>query len=184
MTLSSPPLVSSLTSLWTTLSLLGTPVVMAGLCLVLVTVLALQRQPRAATACVLIAGGGGALNMTLKAVVHRARPPGSELLLHGVSWSFPSGHAMGSLIGYGLLCYVATQYWSMSRLANALLISAASLLVLLIGVSRIALGVHYRGDVAGGWAIGGIWLVGCLLLLRRIDPPVVRLEESPITQER
>ena len=163
------PLVTATWSLWTPLSLLGSPVVMAGLCLVLVALLTLQRQPRAATACVLIAAGGGALNTWLKALVHRPRPPGSELMLHGHSWSFPSGHAMGSIIGYGLLCYVATRYWSIRGTARTLLFTTSALLVVLIGISRIALGVHYRGDVAGGWAIGAVWLVGCLSLMRRFD---------------
>ena len=170
-------------SLWTTVSLLGSPAVMAGLCLVLIVVLTLQSLPRAAIACVLIAAGGGLVNMVLKALVHRPRPPGSELMLHGHSWSFPSGHAMGSLIGYGLLCHVATRYWSMTRAARTVLYTISALLVLLIGISRIALGVHYRGDVAGGWAIGAVWLVGCLFLVRRRDEAVGAHARRTLTRE-
>lgn len=169
MTLSFLPVVSPPAAFWTTLSLLGSPVVMAGLCLVLVAVLTIQRQPRAATACVLIAAGGGALNTWLKNLVHRPRPPGSELILHGHSWSFPSGHAMGSIIGYGLLFYVATRHWSITGTAKTLLFTASALLVVLIGISRVALGVHYRGDVAGGWAIGAAWLLVCLSVMCRVD---------------
>ena len=76
---------------------------------------------------------------------------------------------MGSIIGYGLLCHVATRYWPMTRAARTVLYTLSAVLVLLIGISRIALGVHYRGDVAGGWAIGAAWLVACLWLVRRVD---------------
>lgn len=159
---------------WIIVSLLGSPAVMTGLCLVLVAVLALQREWRGAAACALIAGLGGLLNVWLKALVRRPRPPGADLFLHGHSWGFPSGHAMGSLIGYGMLCYVASRYWSMPRSGGASLDIGSLLIVAGVGVSRVALGVHYAGDVIGGWVIGAVWLAGGIALLRRIEHGAVR----------
>ena len=49
--------------------------------------------------------------MMLKLVIRRPRPPGAAALLQHFSWSFPSGHAMASLIGYGMLAYVLTLLW-------------------------------------------------------------------------
>ena len=61
---------------------------------------------------------------------------------------------MGSLIGYGMLCYCVAQYWPVSSVARGSLFSLASVTVLAIGISRLQLGVHYPGDVVGGYLIG------------------------------
>ncbi len=144
--------------LWSVVSLLGSPVTMAVLCLVLAGALAVRRQRLAALAVVLVQGGGGLLVVALKELVKRPRPPGSDRLLHGFSWSFPSGHSTGSIIGYGMLCFCVARYWSVSAPSRIALYTIALALVLAVGVSRLALGVHYPSDVIGGWAIGAGWL--------------------------
>lgn len=154
---------------WSAVSLLGSPLTMTVLCLTLAGSLATRGRRTAAVAALLTQGGGGLLNMTLKELVKRPRPPGSERLLHNFSWSFPSGHAMGSLIGYGMLCFCVARYWSLSGVARRTLFTLATVTVLAIGISRIQLGVHYPGDVAGGYLIGASWLAAAIALLRRTE---------------
>ena len=154
---------------WSAVSLLGSPLAMTVTCITLAITLAARGKRSASAATLLLQGGGGLLNMAIKTVVRRPRPPGSELLLHGFSWSFPSGHAMGSLIGYGMLCYCVTRYWTPSQAVRRSVVALSSLLVLAVGVSRVALGVHYRGDVLGGYLIGAAWRTSGINVLRRIE---------------
>ena len=170
--------------LWTAISLVGSPVAMAVLCTVLVLALIHRGNVRAASACVLIAGLGGLLNMWLKALVHRPRPPGADRFLHGHSWSFPSGHAMGSLIGYGTLAYCALTYTSLNSIAKRSIVIACALLVLAVGYSRVALGVHYRGDVLGGWIIGAAWLAAGIAVLRRVESRRPNAATAGVTPEQ
>lgn len=108
------------------------------------------------------AGAGGAvLNQLLKTLFARPRPFFEHPLLFEASYSFPSGHAMGSLIAYGMLAYFAIltlKTWK----ADTAVVFGATLLVLLIGFSRLYLGVHYFSDVAAGFAAGGVWLSACI----------------------
>ena len=171
-------------SLWTAISLVGSPVAMAVLCVLLVLALLRFGNVHAASACVLIAGLGGLLNTFLKAFVHRPRPPGADRFLYGHSWSFPSGHAMGSLIGYGMLAYCALTYTSLNSVAKRAIVAACALLVLAVGYSRVALGVHYRGDVIGGWIIGAVWLAAGIALLRSVESRRPSTAGAGVTPER
>ncbi len=164
---------------WSAVSLLGSPIAMTIVCAVLSSTLAARGRRTAALAVLLVQGGGGLLNLTLKSLVKRPRPPGSELVLHGFSWSFPSGHAMGSLIGYGMLCYCLGQYWTVSRNVRRTVFALAIVTVLAIGTSRVALGVHYRGDVVGGYLIGATWLAAGIAVLRRAEAERVSSPSAP-----
>ncbi len=109
--------------------------------------------------------GGGLLNQLLKWIFQRARP---EFAATYRSWSFPSGHAMVSLITYGLLAYLITL--AFSRQVARWVVPALALLVLFIGFSRVYLGVHYFSDVVAGYGAGTVWLVACITaaeLIRR-----------------
>jgi membrane-associated phospholipid phosphatase len=78
-------------------------------------------------------------------------------LLVETSYSFPSGHAMESFVVYGTLAYfavLALRTWE-SRVG---VVCGTALLVVLIGFSRMYLGVHYFSDVLAGYAAGGVWL--------------------------
>ncbi len=157
------------TDSWKSISLLGSPAAMAGLCLAVMVVLLMQQRWRSALACLLIDGGGGLLNVVLKELVHRPRPPGAELVLGSHSWSFPSGHAMGATIGYGTLTLLVWLVWPISLPMRWIVLVGAITMILAIGVSRVALGVHYPGDVAGGWLIGlGCLGVGAAVLRRAV----------------
>lgn len=119
----------------------------------------------------LVAGlaGGGILDLALKKVFQRPRPLWDAPILTAAGWSFPSGHAMGSFVAYGMLAYILVLHRS-SRDARVAIVAAAALLVLAIGFTRLYLGVHYFSDVIAGYAGGTVWLAACvsgLEVLRR-----------------
>ena len=167
---------------WLAVSQVGSPVAMIALCVVLVLTLVRLGFVRAATAYVLIAGIGGLLNTWLKDLVHRPRPPGAERYLNGHSWSFPSGHAMGSLIGYGLLAYCALTYMPLTARVRRWVSAICATVVLAVGASRVALGVHYRGDVLGGWIIGTLWLLTGIAILRRVESRTHNSDGTTVTR--
>ena len=101
------------------------------------------------------------LNQLLKGLIARPRPPMApeELAALGVdSFAFPSGHVQSYTIFYGFLAYAvwqeATRPW-LRRLGAAAMLA----MVVLVGISRIYLGVHWASDVLGGYCIGVLWLL-------------------------
>ena len=144
-------------AIFSAISLLGAPILVT-LLVVTAIVLLVRRDWRHLTALAVTCGGGEVLNAVLKLVFRRARPSvASEF--KAMSWSFPSGHAMDSLIAYGLL-----SYWLVSRFprARTAAIVAFAILVGAIGYARIYLGVHYLSDVIAGYSAGFIWLTACI----------------------
>ena len=107
------------------------------------------------------AGGSVVLLLLLKALFARPRPYVEQPLLLETYYSFPSGHAMEAVVLYGMLAYLAVLALRTWR-ARAAIIFGTSLLVLLIGFSRLYLGVHYFSDVVAGFAAGGVWLSTCI----------------------
>ena len=108
--------------------------------------------------------GGEVLNAILKSEFHRGRPEFADPLTTASGFSFPSGHAMEAVILGGALVFIG---WPMCRTLRQriVLTTAIGAVVLLVGMSRIYLGVHYPSDVAAGYAAGAAWLLGCLLAL-------------------
>jgi membrane-associated phospholipid phosphatase len=101
--------------------------------------------------------GSAVLDWLLKGLFQRPRPHFAHPLLVETSYSFPSGHAMESFVAYGMLAYfavLALRSWE----ARVAVVCGAALLVVLIGFSRMYLGVHYFSDVIAGYAAGGVWL--------------------------
>jgi undecaprenyl-diphosphatase len=102
--------------------------------------------------------GAGALVLdpVLKSLVGRLRPVVAHPIAYGTGDSFPSGHSLGSIVCYGavLLVFVPA---TRGRWRTAF-ITVIATLVVLIGISRILLGVHFLSDVVGAWAIGITWL--------------------------
>jgi undecaprenyl-diphosphatase len=113
---------------------------------------------RLTLAVLLTALVGVKLNLVFKNVFHVARPP----LAHKGTYGFPSGHAMGSFIVYGLLAYLLSLDLLRRRWDRALVTAALAALVLLIGFSRMYLHAHYFSQVLGGFAAGAAWLALCL----------------------
>lgn len=140
---------------------LGSPAAMAGLALA--GALVLWRAGRRLLLLTWLAAfaGCGVLDAGLKALVHRTRPAYAAAYLHGHSYSFPSGHAMGSAVGYGTLAF-AVHHWGRGGGARRWLpYVLAALAALLVGASRLYLGVHFPSDVLGGYAAGLAWLAVC-----------------------
>jgi membrane-associated phospholipid phosphatase len=106
-------------------------------------------------------GGGQLLNSSLKLFFSRPRPTFHDPIITALNYSFPSGHAMLSFITYGLLAYFLV-IKTPTRPRKLLIVTAAMLLITLIGFSRIYLGVHYVSDVVAGFAAGGFWLSTCI----------------------
>lgn len=106
------------------------------------------------TSVVLLIAGG--LNRWLKDLIDRPRPEARHLVEAG-SLSFPSGHAMSSIAFFGFLIYLVWRLVSTSWVRWLLSVLLA-LLILLIGFSRVYLGVHYPSDVLAGYAAGGACL--------------------------
>jgi membrane protein DedA with SNARE-associated domain/membrane-associated phospholipid phosphatase len=144
-----------------TVTLAGSPGVILPLALVVGAILIQKRQWVFLVGWLTALAGGAALDAALKMLFRRPRPVWEDpwALAHG--WSFPSGHAMGSLVTYGMIAYlaVATQkQWSV----RVPVIGAMTLLIVLIGLTRLYLGVHYFSDVVGGYAAGAVWLASCI----------------------
>jgi undecaprenyl-diphosphatase len=149
-------------TIFSAISLLGSPVAMATLALGVGVFLAVRRQWIVLGGWVAAFAGGGLLSQMLKLVIRRPRPPYATAFLPHASWSFPSGHAMGSLIGYGMLAYLLVVLWIHRRSPQIAVVVGASLLIAAIGLSRLYLGVHYFSDVVGGYAAGVLWLSACI----------------------
>ena len=98
-----------------------------------------------------------ALNQLLKFILHRPRPT-EYRIIEATGYSFPSGHSMVSMAFYGYLMYLTYKYIKNKYLKWTIII-ILSLLICLIGISRIYLGVHYTSDVLGGFLISISYLV-------------------------
>ena len=119
-------------------------------------VLALRRRFRLALFLALAGAGSLILGPILKILVGRVRPVVLHPVAHGAGNSFPSGHALGSIVCYGALLLVFLP--AVPRRARRGVTVAVVALVAVVGVSRIMLGVHYLSDVVGAWALGVAWL--------------------------
>lgn len=105
--------------------------------------------------------GAALLNQALKAWFARVRPDGADPALHGGGWSFPSGHAMGTLVLCGVGIYLLVRLvpsWSNRSVPIALLLAWP----VVIGFSRMYLGVHYASDVIAGFLAGAAWVAVCV----------------------
>ncbi len=147
---------------------LGDPVTLALLCGAVALVLVYLRQRLLAAGWVLAIAGNALLNPALKRIFERARPVHDHGLASADGWSFPSGHASGSVVAYGMLAYVLVRMlppaWPpVARTAAVLLASAAALTT---GASRVFLQVHYPSDVLSGFASGTAWLAVCIVTLQ------------------
>ena len=119
-------------------------------------VLAIRRRWRLAIYLLVAGAGALVLDPVLKSLVGRLRPVVAHPVAHGTGNSFPSGHSLGSIVCYGavLLVFLPATRGRWRRIFVAGVVT----LVVLIGISRILLGVHYLSDVLGGWALGITWL--------------------------
>jgi undecaprenyl-diphosphatase len=147
--------------------------ILAVVMVVLLVVLVWQRRYGAAVGLLVTVVGAQMLNNVLKDWFHRTRPAPVEGLIPAQAFSFPSGHAMVAAAFYLFIGYLAWEL--LSRRWRLLGAGLLVLVALLIGLSRLYLGVHYLTDVAAGYIAGIAWtnavIIGGHLLGRRRDAP-------------
>jgi len=128
---------------------------------VVLAALALRRWREGLFAAV-ATGGSGLLNIATKQLFARERPGLWESIAPETTYSFPSGHAMGSMTLALVLVLLAwptrARWW---------VVAAMAVFVPMVGLSRVYLGVHYPSDILAGWAAASIWTVGAWLLVMR-----------------
>lgn len=99
--------------------------------------------------------GAAASGFALKDIVMRARPSGLIPAIHETGFSFPSGHATGSMAFYGFTAFLLCRWYP--RYTKAI-VATTTVIVLAIGFSRLYLGAHFPSDIIGGYLLGGLWL--------------------------
>lgn len=110
----------------------------------------------------------------IKEVVHRARPVTEYIAQHGIhGYSFPSGHATGTFAVYGMIAYLIASHTK--GITRALGVSACAVIILLVGFTRIYLGVHFPTDVFAGWLLG----LTVLSLLRSLSLYLAKRSDRP-----
>ena len=136
----------------------------------------LARKPGVAWLMLIAVFGGLVLNNFLKFVFARPRPDVVSHAPRVFTTSFPSGHATLSAITYLTIAALLARAYP-SPILDLYFMLLAALLTVLIGLSRIYLGVHFPTDILGGWCIGTAWAIGCWVLMAwlqqggQVEPP-------------
>lgn len=139
-----------------TVTNLGGRTILIALIVIAIAFLLIRHRRRLALYLVVAGAGALLLDPSLKTLVGRLRPVVNVPVAAAPGNSFPSGHALGSIVTYGALLLVFLPM--VSRRWRKPLVALVALIVLAIGVTRVALGVHYISDVLGGWLLGAAWL--------------------------
>ena len=154
-------------------SFLGSTLFLVLLGIIIVGIFYYLKHRHAAIIFTITTLGASILITSLKYAFHRARPEPFFNTILPSSDSFPSGHSLGSFCFYLSLAAILNNRVEKFRLKILIWIIAAAI-VLLIGISRIYLGVHYPSDVLAGFVVGFIWVITIaatdkLIHLRRKD---------------
>lgn len=136
---------------------LADPLVIAAVLGVAVVVLVSRGERRAAAFLVVSSVGTALLVHTVKAIIGRDRPASVDRLVAVTGAAFPSGHAAQSVACY-IAIAIVVMWLSRSRATGLVATVLAGSIVLLVGVSRVYLGVHWTSDVIAGWSLGATWL--------------------------
>ncbi|GGN61097.1 hypothetical protein GCM10010112_17870 [Actinoplanes lobatus] len=118
--------------------------------------LLVRRRPRPAIYLLVTGAGALILDPSLKALIGRLRPVVEVPVASAPGNSFPSGHALDSMVVYGMIVLVLLP--AVRRRWRPWFIGLAAVLVVAVGFTRIALGVHFLSDVLGGWMLGLAWI--------------------------
>jgi undecaprenyl-diphosphatase len=152
------------------------PTTFRALALVVIIVALVRRNLRVALFLVISIELTGVVTEIAKHAAHRPRPGSS--LVSAPSSSFPSGHALGVMVGVLALLTVVLPI--VRRPLRAWLITVGAVVVVLIGIGRVVLNVHHPSDVLAGWAFGYAFFVACLLMVPP-SRPVTVADETPAT---
>ena len=140
----------------------GEPNLLLALSVSLGIILWVRKHRSEATTIAVTGAGALGLNILLKQLFARARPQLWERTVDVRFYSFPSGHAMISMVIYGLLGYLLGSRFPKQRWW---IYSLTVILVAVIGLSRLYLGVHWPTDIIAGYTAGLVWLIACIYSL-------------------
>jgi membrane-associated phospholipid phosphatase len=147
---------------WDWLSLVGSPVLLRILTVGVIVWFARRREHRTAAFLVLSVELSALVTQVVKEIVDRPRP--ETQLVHALSSSFPSGHALGVMV-----CVLAFLTVFLPRMPHTWrwpAVIAGAVFVLAVGAARVVLNVHHPSDVLAGWALGYLYWLVCLPVLR------------------
>ena len=144
---------------------LGSTIVLVMVTAVTIFYLLLIGRWRTALLVLVTVGGGQILSSLLKLGIDRPRPDLVSHLVDVQTLSFPSGHAMMSAVTYLTLGSMLAGIVP-GRATRIYVLGVAVLITLMVGVSRIYLGVHWPSDVLAGWCAGFAWAMLCWLVAR------------------
>ncbi|AFY41555.1 phosphatase PAP2 family protein [Nostoc sp. PCC 7107] len=150
----------SLDRLMVGITSLGEPPLLLLSCLTWEATLLYRHRHLQATTFGIAAVGAISLNYLLKELFVRARPALWDYIINVNHYSFPSGHAMVSMVVYGCMGYSLAQEFPQWR---SQIFTLTVILILAIGFSRLYLGVHWPTDVIAGYAVGLLWLTACVV---------------------
>lgn len=158
---------ASMTSFFKTMTLFGSAKILGVATITMTVWLWLIRKDYVGMVTITVTVVSGSyLNSFIKSEVARPRP----LLKHLVEasgFSFPSGHAMMSMIVYTLIAYFIIQRVT-NRISRGFIILGAALFIFLIGFSRIILHVHYPSDVVSGYSLGFVWSYSAVAVYKKL----------------
>lgn len=143
--------------------------------MIVIVVALVRRKGRVALFLVISVELTGILTEIAKHVGKRPRP--ATALVASPSASFPSGHAFGVMVG--VLALLTVFLPLVRRSLRAWLIALGAVIVVAIGLGRVALNVHYPSDVVAGWAIGYAYFVACLLIIPPSRPALPSIVSKP-----
>lgn len=143
-----------------------------------IVVALVRRQLRVALFLLLAIELSALVTVVAKNLADRPRP--ATALTHAPSTSFPSGHALGAMVGVLALLTVA---WPLLRAPlRTWLAVAGAIVVVAIGVGRVVLNVHHPSDVVAGWALGYVYFVICWLVVRPY-PTITEADGTPVAPD-
>lgn len=149
------------------LTALGSTSVLTLIVMLAVSYLLAIRRRLVALVLVASVAGGALLNVFLKMSFARPRPDLVAHLVKETTMSFPSGHSANSAVIYLTLAILLASTQIRSRV-RWLIIICALLITMIIGLSRVYLGVHWPSDVVAGWVVGATWALFCWFVMARV----------------
>ncbi len=142
----------------------------------------LRKRWRTALEVTLVLVLASGLNIVLKEVISRPRPIINRIV-YADFYSFPSGHAMSAIVFYGFISYLSIILIKKGWLKTVIIMGCA-FMVMIIGISRIYLGVHFPSDILAGYLAGSSWLMLCIIVLNFMALRKIRLSHQNETYKK
>lgn len=162
----------------TSITQLGSTGAVTALAVIVLVVLALRGNPRWGLASAATIGVASLLNSGFKRWIERARPDVLDPLVVEHGFSFPSGHSMLGATAWGIVAVVIARS-DLPVVLRRVGVGTCVALVVLIGVSRVYLGVHYPSDVLAGWTAGAVIVLLYAAATRQLARPHLAVSAAP-----